>query len=307
MVNNRIRGNVVPIMTPLTPDEMVDTTSLRRHVNYLIDNGVHGIWAAGTNGEFPALADEQRLTLIETIVNEVAGRVPVIGNISAAGTQLAVNMGQSVREMGLDGVSATPPYYFSCDQDELLAHYRYIKERVGLPLWIYNIPVTVKTVVEPATIAQLASEGSVVGIKDSSGNGELLGQLNVLCEQGGIELYRFLGTQSRITTTRAVGGHGVVAGISNLTPAIVSGAWEAGETGDMERAREYDAKLMAASRFQRLAKGGGINASAISGIKHALKVIGILDYDTVSRPLRPLTDEEKQPIPAMLKELGLMA
>lgn len=307
MVNNRIRGNVAPIMTPLTPDEMVDTTSLRRHVNYLIDNGVHGIWAAGTNGEFPALTNEKRLRLIETIINEVAGRVPVIGNISAAGTQLAVNLGQSVRDMGLDGVAATPPYYFSCDQDELLTHYRYIKERVGLPLWIYNMPLNVKTVVEPATIAQLASEGSVVGVKDSSGNGELLGQLNVLCEQGGIDLYRFLGTQSRITAARAVGGHGVIAGISNLAPAIVSGAWEAGESGDMERAREYDAKLLAASRFQRLAKGGGIQTSAISGIKHALKVMGVLDYDTVSRPLRPLTDEEKHPIPAMLKELGLMA
>ena len=81
MANDRIRGVMVPAITPLTPDERVDTKSLRRVVNYLIDSGVHGIWAAGTTGEFAALADDQRLTAIETVVDEVAGRVPVVANV----------------------------------------------------------------------------------------------------------------------------------------------------------------------------------------------------------------------------------
>ena len=198
MTNNRITGVIVPVLTPLMPDEKVDTASLRRLVNYLIENGVHGIWAAGTTAEFAALNDKQRLIAIETVVDEVGGRVPVIGNVSASSTQLAVDLALSVQEWGLDGIAATPPYYYPCAQDELLEHYRYIKERVGLPLWVYNIPVTVKTVVEPGTIAQLASEGTVAGVKDSSGAGELLAHLNVLCAQGGFELYRFLGSVFRI-------------------------------------------------------------------------------------------------------------
>ena len=306
MTGNNIKGVIVPILTPFTPDEEVDHASLRRLVNYLIDGGVHGIWAAGTTGEFAALSAEQQVAVIGTVVEEVAGRVPVIGNISAPGTQLAVNLGLAVQEMGLDGVAATPPYYYPCAQDELLTHFRHIKQRVGLPLWVYNIPVTVKTVVEPTTIAQLAGEGTVVGVKDSSGAGELLAQLNVLSEQGGLELLRFLGTVYRITSTRAVGAHGVIPGVANLAPAIVAAGWEAGEAGDAERVSEHNGKIMAAMQITRLAKGGGFDASRFSGLKSALKIIGVLEHDTVSAPLRPLTEEEKEPIPGILTELGLL-
>ena len=305
MTNNRIKGVMVPILTPLSPDHEVDKSSLRRLVNYLLDNGVHGIWAAGTTGEFAALTDEQRHTAIETVVDEVAGRVPVIGNVSTAGTQLAVNLGLSVRESGLDGIAATPPYYYPCAQDELLDHYRHIKDRVGLPLWVYNIPVTVKTTVEPTTIAQLATEGSVVGVKDSSGAGELLAELNVLREQVGFELHQFLGSVYRITTARGVGADGVIPAIGNLAPAIVTGAWDAGEAEDSESARAFNAKLMAASRIHSLAKGRGPNAARLSGMKSALKIMGVLEHDTMTMPLRPLTEEERQPIPGILKELGL--
>ena len=305
MATKEIKGVMVPILTPMTPDERVDVASLRRLVDYLIDDGVHGIWAAGTTGEFSALDDEQRLASIETVVDQVAGRVPVIANVSATSTELAVRLGKALKGSGVDGIAATPPYYYPCAQDELLEHYRYIRDRVGLPLWVYNIPITVKTVVEPPTVAQLADEGSVVGIKDSSGAGELHAQLLVLCQQRGIDLYRFLGSTFRITTAGAVGAHGVIPNIANLVPAIAAAAWEAGEVGDLEKARGYDAKLMVALRIQRLAKGGGPNAAVLSGVKSALATMGVLDHDHVSRPLRPLTEEEKQPIPGILEELGL--
>ena len=307
MPPKEIRGVVVPILTPLTPDETVDLDSLRRLVNYMIDNGVHGIWAGGTTGEFAALSDEQRVTSVEAIVSEVAGRVPVIANVSAPGTQLAVDLALAVQEIGLDGVAATPPYYYPCAQDELLTHYRYIRERVGLPLWVYNIPITVKTMVEPATIAELAEEGTVVGVKDSTGAGELLAQLKVLCEQREIELLRFIGTVYRISSARAVGAHGVIPGIGNLVPEVVSGAWNAGEAGDTKRASGYDAKLLLAMEIQRLAKGGSVNAAQYAGMKSALKIMGVLEHDNVTRPLRSLTQEEKQPILAILRELGLPA
>ena len=307
MTNDRIKGLIVPIVTPFTPDEDVDIPSLRRLVNYLIEEGADCIWAAGTTGEFAALSDEQRITVIETIVDEVGGRVPIIANISGPGTALTVALGMAVREMGLAGVGATPPYYYPCAQDEMLEHFRHIRERVGLPLWVYNIPVTVKTPVEPATIAELAAEGTVVGVKDSSGAGEPLAQLNVLCEQGGIELYRFLGSVFRITSARAVGAHGVIPGVSSLVPSLVSSAWRAGEAGDVNAVRESNAKLAVASSVQRLAAGGSFDGSRFSGIKSALKIMGILEHDTVSRPLRQLTDEEKEPIPSILRELGLMS
>ena len=306
MPDKSIRGVIVPILTPLNLDETVDTASLRRLVNYLIDNGVHGIWASGTTGEFAALSASERLTTIETIVDEVAGRIPVIGNVSEPSTELTVGLARAVRESGLDGIAATPPYYYPNAQDEITEHYRYIRERAGLPLWVYNIPQTVKTAVASRTVATLASEGAVVGIKDSSGSGEPLAELNILCNEGNIDLLRFLGTIFRVTSSGALGTHGVIPGIANLVPAVASVGWEAGEAGDSETARGCDAKLVAATKIQSIAKGGGLNAATFGGMKSALKIMGILEHDTVSRPLRPLTEEEKQQIPPILKELDLV-
>ena len=296
---------MVPILTPFTPDEKVDFDSLRRLVDYLIDNGVHGIWAAGTTGEFSALHDDQRIACIEAIVDQVAGRVPIIANVSATSTELAVKLGLALKGAAVDGIAATPPYYYPCAQDELMDHFRYIKDRVGLPLWVYNIPITVKTAVEPTTTFKLAEEGTVAGIKDSSGTGELHAQLVMLCQQKGIDPYRFLGATFRISSARAVGAHGVIPNIANLVPAIASAAWEAGEAGDVEKARAFDAKLVTSLKVQKLARGGGHNAATLGGVKSALVALGVIDHDHLSRPLRSLTDEEKLPIPGILNELGL--
>jgi 4-hydroxy-tetrahydrodipicolinate synthase len=171
---------------------------------------------------------------------------------------------------------------------------------------VYNIPQTVKTAVAPGTVATLASEGAVVGVKDSSGAGELLAELNVLCQQGNISLLRFLGTVFRITTAGPIGVQGVIPGIANLVPAISTKGWEAGEVGDAETVSQCNAGLLAAQRVSRLAKGSGPNAASFSGMKSALKIMGVIDDDTVSRPLRPLTAEEKQGIPPILKELRLI-
>ncbi len=283
----------------------MDTQSQRRLVNYLIDNGVHGIWVSGTTGEFASLTNKQRLIGMETVVDEVAGRVPIIGNVSGPSTQLSLQMALDVQEMGMDGVAVTPPYYYPHAQDELLDHYRYISDRSGLPLWVYNIPPTVKTAVAPGTIATLASEGAVVGVKDSSGAGELLAELNVLCEQGNISLLRFLGTVYRTTSAGSIGVDGVIPAVAHLVAQACAQGGEAGERGDAETVRECNAQLVTVGRVSQLAKGGAPNAALLTGMKSALKLLGVLDSDRVSRPMRPLTEAEREGIPPILRDLGL--
>ena len=98
--DKQIRGVIVPILTPLNDDESVDTASLRRLVNYLIDNGAHGIWVSGTTGEFAALSDRERVASIEAVVDEVDGRVPIIGNVSQPSTKLSIELAMAVRSVG---------------------------------------------------------------------------------------------------------------------------------------------------------------------------------------------------------------
>ena len=305
MADKEIKGVIVPMLTPLNPDETVDIGSLRRLVNYLIDNGVHGLWASGTTGEFANLPDSERVRAMEATVDEVAGRVPVICNISSTSTKMSVELASEVRELGMDGIALTPPYYYPDSQDELADHYRYAQDQIGLPLWVYNIPQTVKTAVEPGTIAMLAAEGTVVGVKDSSGAGELLAQLNVLCDQGDLSLLRFLGTVFRVTSAGSVGVHGVIPGIANLVPEVCARGWEAGEAGDTDTVRDCNGKLLTAQKVGAVAKGGSANAASFGGMKAALKQMGVIDHDIMSRPFRQLTEEEKSQIPPILEDLGL--
>ena len=299
-----LRGVIVPILTPLTPDETVDVASLRRLVNYLVESGVHGIWAAGTTGEFAALDEPARRLVVETVAEEAGGRVPVIGNISAPATRAAACAAAALRDCPLEGVAATPPYYYSHSQAELSDHFRAVRERCHHPLWVYNIPSTVKLTVEPATIAELAADGTVVGVKDSSGAGEAFAQLAMLCRHRGLDLYRFVGSVWRITMA-GIDAHGVIPGIANLVPRSVASAWEAGARGDAAAALRHHGELLAATRATQLGRGGGTHAASFSGLKAALKLLGIIEHDTVSAPLRPLSDEEKSHLPPLLKELGL--
>ena len=296
----RIHGVIVPILTPLTPTGEVDVPSLRRLVNFLLDNGAHGIWAAGTTGEFAALSDAQRRLVIEVVADEVAGRAPVIGNISAVATAAAIGAARDVRGMPLDGVAATPPYYYTHSQEELLDHFRATAEACEQPLWVYNIPSMVKLTVAPATFVGLAAEGTVVGVKDSSGAGEAFAELVMRCRMRNVDPYRVVGTTWRHTMA-GIGAHGVVPSIANLTPASVVGEWEAGECGDDEAALRHHATTLQAARVTAL--GNGLSGS-FGGLKAALKLLGVIDHDTLTAPLRPLTEEQKAQIPALLKKLG---
>jgi 4-hydroxy-tetrahydrodipicolinate synthase len=300
------KGIVPPTLTPLMPDESVDKASIKKLVKYLLDNGIHGIWATGTTGEFATLSDKDRIAAIEAFVDAVNGKVPVIANIGDAGSKRSADLGKAIKSCGADAIATTPPYYFSNSQDELLEHFRYVHDQVGLPLFIYNIPPTVKVTVNPSTIVQLCKEGSTIGIKDSSGQGELFADLVMECDLKGVECIRFLGTRARISTCKAVGAHGDIPSGANLFPQFAVKAWELGEAGNLKEARKYDDLILKASKIMSLGKAGCANAGTLSGMKSALKIMGILDHDTVCRPMRPYTDDEKALIKPILKDCGLI-
>ena len=296
-----IRGVMVPILTPLTPDVEVDVRSLRRLVNYLLDNGVHGIWAAGTTGEFAALDEPARRLVIETVADEVAGRVPVIGNVSAMSTAAAAGAARELRGMPLAGIAATPPFFYTHSQEELLDHFRIVAEAGEQPLWVYNIPSMVKLTVDAATTVQLAREGTVAGIKDSSDAGEAFAELVMRCRLRGIDPYRFVGTTWR-TSMAGIGAHGVIPSIANLSPASAAGEWEEGERGDQEALLRHHATTLRAARVTDL--GTGLSGR-FAALKTALKLLGVIDHDTLTAPMRPLTDEQRAPLPALLNKIGL--
>jgi 4-hydroxy-tetrahydrodipicolinate synthase len=297
-------GIIPPILTPMAPDGLADLHSLSRLTRWLISQGVHGIWACGTTGEFACIDADERENVIGTCVEQTEGRVPIVANVSDCSTRLTIEHGKRALRNGVDAIAVTPPYYYINSQDELLAMYRTVREALDAPLFVYNIPATCKVRVEIDTIVTLAAEGTVVGVKDSQNDLDFARALSNAAEQRGAPLRLFLGTRSLIDAGLLVGAHGAISGVANLVPRACVEAYDAAMQGNWAAAAEAQKKVNAANRLLRIAKGSAHSAS-MGGMKAALKAMGIITHSNVAPPLRtPSADEEAQ-IAQVCREIGL--
>lgn len=301
----QLRGVVVPILTPLRPDGRPDPGAVRRLVGFLLDAGAHGIWALGTTGEFALLDAGQRAEVARAVVEEVAGRVPVVVNVGDSGTALALRHAAAAVDAGADYLALTPPHYFPHSRDEVRAHFEQVKDRFpDVGLLAYNIPQTVKVRIDLDTVLALAAAGTIVGIKDSQNDLEWFRRLastvvtvaSVTSAGLGERFRMLLGTTALIDLGVHVGAHGVVPAVANVAPAECVAAWERASAGDGAGAV---AAQLQATRYARLAAhaaGGSANAGLLSVMKTVLRHRGVLDTAEVSAPLRPLTASETRQV-----------
>jgi 4-hydroxy-tetrahydrodipicolinate synthase len=295
MDRSRLRGIFTPILTPLSADERVDHGSLRRLIDFLLDGGVHGIWIMGTTGEFAALPEDERARAIETTVEHVRGRVPVVANVGDSSTGLALRHARHAVAAGADVLAATPPHYYPHSMDEVLAHFRAVKQAVpDRPLLIYNIPSTVKVKMALGTTLELAREGTVDGIKDSQNDLQWFRNLALGLRDAGLaDRFRlFLGTRTLVDAGVAIGAHGAIPAISNVAPAPCAEAYEAAARGDFAAAARAQELVIRYENLSQVARGGSGNAATISTMKHVLHVWDVIADPAVTRPLRPLADDE---------------
>jgi 4-hydroxy-tetrahydrodipicolinate synthase len=285
-------GIFPPSITPLNADESVDAASTRSLTEYLIDSGVHGIWAMGTTGEFPALDPYQREVAISATMEAVRGRVPVIVNISDGGTGRAIEHARIAQRLGADAIAATPTYYFNHSQDEMLSHYRAIRNAVDLPLFIYNFPQMVKLKLDVATVATLAGDGTVVGIKDSQNDLQWFRALMTATKERGVNFRGFLGTRTLIDAGLIVGAHGAVPSVSNIAPRLVVDMYDAAKSGDFGRAGRLQDLIIRYDNLSASIAGGSANSQLIGMLKAVLEARGVIAGATVAQPLRPLTSED---------------
>lgn len=300
---NRLRGIFPPTLTPLTPDERVDRAAVKSLVSWLLEEGVHGIWALGTTGEFPCLDLDERAAALEATLEAVNGRVPVIANISDCSTQLAIRHGQVAAQAGADALAVTPPYYYLHTMDEMLAHYRAVRQAIDLPLLVYNIPQTVKVKLELATTVKLAEEGTIVGIKDSQNDLQWFRDVCLATRRLGLTFRAFLGTRTLIDAAVQIGGAGSIPSIANVAPRACVECHEAAERGDYAAAARAQERVIAYESLARAARGGSANATAFATMKTYLKQRGIIAHATVAAPLRPLTAEEEARVAEIAREL----
>ncbi len=161
----KLEGIWTPIPTPLTKDGRIDEDATRKLVDFHIEAGIDGLLPLGTSGEFALLSREEREALVSTVVDQVEHRVPVVAGVSDPSIENVIRLSSDAKKAGVDGVIATPPYYFTTTDEGHYHHFKTISESIDLPLLIYNIPEWTHSFVTPDTVQRLSDEKLVVGMK----------------------------------------------------------------------------------------------------------------------------------------------
>jgi 2-dehydro-3-deoxy-D-pentonate aldolase len=266
---HELRGVLPALVTPLHRDGAVDEPAIHRLVEHVLAGGVHGLLALGSTGEVASLVQAARRQVLAAVVKSAAARVPVICGVAQTTLAGATAEISAAAELGAAAALVAPPYYYPIDQPTVLGFYRSLAKTSELPILIYNIPQNTKVVAEPATVAALAHEGSVVGIKDSSRDFEYF-EAVCLATRDLPDFRIFTGSDTMLLASMAMGGAGTICGGANVAPAWVVRIFDDFERGDLTAARTHQDSL-----FQLIqAVRPGVFPSAIKAALHLQGLCG---------------------------------
>lgn len=292
--NTALSGVIPPVCTPLSPDFEVDTASLIRLVDHLLAGGVHGLFVLGSTSEVAYLPDAHRRTVLDTVVGHVAGQVPVLAGVIDMTAPRVVDHARVAVKAGVDGIVATAPYYTRTHPAEIAIHFRAIAAAAGVPLYAYDLPVSVHSKLGADLLMQLAEEGVIAGLKDSSGDES--GLRNVILRRRDRDLASFAvltGSELTVDSALWMGADGVVPGLGNVDPHGYVRLFEAARRGDWAAARTEQERLI--RLFDLVHVGGphmGRSSSALGAFKAALHLRGVIDCPLTASPQIPLADDE---------------
>ncbi|TMF67921.1 MAG: dihydrodipicolinate synthase family protein [Chloroflexi bacterium] len=237
-----LAGVLIALASPMTKGGAVDGAGIGRLVEHVISGGVHGVLALGSTGETASLDERARREVLDAVVTANAGRVPVLCGIAQSQLSTAIAEVAAAARAGADAALVAPPFYYPTDATGVLAFYREVAAGAEIPILVYNIPQFTKVAVDPTTLATLAREGAVQGIKDSSRDFEYFEGVCVATRD--VPGFRiFTGSDTMLVASLAAGGAGTICGAGNVAPAWVVRIYEEFQRGDLEAARQSQDRL----------------------------------------------------------------
>jgi 4-hydroxy-tetrahydrodipicolinate synthase len=292
----QIRGIIPPVATPMQANEDLDIPRLKWFLDYLIGEGVHGVFVLGTNSEFYALDEREKQEVIATAVAHVNKRVPVFAGTGAETTREVIRLTKMAERERAAGVSIITPYFISPTQQEIFDHYRRIAESTSLPVMLYNNPGTCGGLkIDPETVARLAEIPNILGVKDSSGD------LQNTCEYIRVVPERFavlMGRDTLIFQGLVSGTRGAVPATGNIAPRLLVEIYETFQRGDIA------ASLAAQKRLSPLRMALALGTQP-SGVKGALAVLG-KSIGPCRSPVAMLPPDKQEKMRAVLRQVGLL-
>lgn len=291
-MNFKPHGIIPALVTPMKDDESIDEKGLRAVVNHVLEGGVHGVFAVGSQGEFYALSKEEKKQAIKIVIDEVDGRAPVYAGTGALTTREVIDLTKMAEDLGADAASILTPFFISPTQDELIRHYESIAEAVDLPLLLYGNPRRTGVDLTPDTVVKLAQIDNIVGIKDSSGELALTAQY---IDSAPADFAVIAGNDALIYSILLLGGQGAIAATSNVVPKLVVSIYENIQSDDLKTAREAQAKLAP------LRKAFTLSTFPVV-VKESLDILGVCGGRARS-PVDPMPREARGKLEKVLDSL----
>lgn len=299
-------GVIPPVVVPLTTGCEVDWPSYTRVLEHLLAGGVHGLFVLGSTSEAVFHDEATRLHVVERSVKVANGRVPVLAGVIDPATDRVIGHARAAQAAGAAAVVVTAPFYTRTSPAETEDHFRYVRDAVDVPVVAYDIPVCVHAKLDRAMVSALARDGTIAGLKDSSGDdGNFRYVLRDLADRPDVSV--MTGSEVVVDSLLAMGAHGVVPGLGNVDPAGYVRLWDAAQRGDWAAARAEQERLC--RLFEIVWQGvprTSAGASGVGGFKTAMRRLGIIAANAMARPQRALNDEEAARVEAILRVAGLL-
>lgn len=288
------QGSMPALVTPFK-NGAVDLDALKRLVDWQIAQGSSALVPVGTTGESPTLSHEEHHLVVDTVVKQAAGRVPVIAGAGSNNTVEAIDLMAHAKRSGADAALVVTPYYNKPTQGGLLAHYRALHDAVDLPIIIYNIPGRSVIDMTPATMGELAKLPRIVGVKDATGKIERVSMQRAACGKDFIQLS---GEDATALGFNAHGGVGCISVTANVAPKLCAEFQAATLKGDYRLALEYQDRLMPLHEAIFIEPG-------LAGAKYGLSLLGLCSEE-VRLPLVTLTEGTKARIREAMQFAGIL-
>jgi 4-hydroxy-tetrahydrodipicolinate synthase len=290
----KFEGVYPAMVTPLNKNLEIDEKGLRYEVDYLIGNRVHGLVALGSSGEFPYLTLDEKKRVIDIVVGQAKGRVPVIVGTSSMGTDEVILLSRYAKDRGADGLMINLPIYFPLTDDDVFNHYKAISKAVDLPILLYDLPYFTHLEMSPELISRLSYIKNVVGIKET---GPVEKAEEILKMKKKEPFYVFTGVSLILLDVLKIGGAGVICPIPCIVPKEVVSIYESFKARHVKRASQLQEKIYALISMLALP----VQSPAI---KEAMRQLGHPIHPYVKRPLPQITEAQKDIVKKSLADLG---
>lgn len=288
-------GVIPPIITPIDENEKVDEKGFRKLLDHCVDNGIHGIFVAGSNGETMALTQAERNRAIKIALDQIGGRIPVMSGVMDSSTCRVIENIKALEQMGGEVAVVTPVFYARhATQDETVRHFEEIARGTNIDLMIYNIPPFTGQTLKAETIFKIAKIDKVIGYKDTSGN--FPDFIKCLSHFKGTDFILHQGLTSLAAASMLLGADGYIPSMAPLFPEPHIKMYEYGKAGDVEKTLYYNEIITQISTIFTMTK------SQTTATKYAISTLGFIDGRSLM-PTEPILPEEAAKIDAKVLEI----